>query len=451
MCHGPLLGKIVQFAIPLMMANLLTLMFHAADLIVLGQFADSKSMAAAGAAPSFTNLMLNLFWGVSAGINVLVSRFTGAKDPKNISKTVHTAAAIGCYGGIFMTILGLLVTKPVMVLMQVPDEIMDKACLYMWIWCLGIPFMIFYSFGSAILRSIGDTKRPMIFMVIAGIVNVVLNMIFVICFKWDVAGVAIATKLSNVLSAILVLRALAHTGGAYKIHWRKIRIHKAICKEMLMLGIPSGVQGMLFSISNVIIQSTINSFGANAIAGSTAALQIEGMVHTSFTALALAVVSFAGQNHGAKKYKRIARSIKICIGLAVGVSIFLICVCWIFIRPLLAIFNPDPEVIEWGLIRINYQFVFYFMLALMEVISGSLRGLGYSFGPTVVTLLGACAFRVFWVFAIFPHFKSMENLMLSYPVSWTLVCMVNGFMLYKICTRMLRNAKQRKFDDLTVK
>ena len=451
MCHGPLSGKIIRFAIPLMMANLLTLMFHAADLIVLGQFADSKSMAAVGAAPAFTNLLLNLFWGVSAGINVLVARFTGAKDSKNVSRTVHTAAAIGCYGGIFMTVLGLVITKPVLRMMMVPDEIMDQAALYMWIWCLGIPFMIFYSFGSAVLRSIGDTKRPLIFMVIAGIVNVVLNMIFVICFKWDVAGVAVATKLSNVLSAVLVLRALAHTGGAYAVTWRKFRITWPILKEMLMLGLPSGVQGMLFSVSNIIIQSSINKFGAYAIAGSTAALQLEGMVHTSFTALALAVVSFVGQNHGAKKYKRIMRSILLCMTYAVSLAIILIAVFHVFKRPLLAIFNPDPKVIEWGLIRINYQMTFYFLLALMEVISGSLRGLGYAFGPTIVTLMGACVFRVFWVFFIFPHYGTMENLMLSYPVSWTLVCLVNGVMLFVICRRMLKRAKARQFDDLTVK
>ena len=450
MCHGPLLSKIIIFAVPLMLANVATMMFTAADLVVLGHFADSSSMAAVGAAPSFTTLLLNLFWGISAGVNVLVARFIGAKDKKNLSKTIHTAVAVGCYGGVFMGLLGILVSHTVLKWMDVPDNIIDKATLYMQIWCIGVPFMILFSFGSAIMRSIGDTKRPFFYMVVAGIVNVLLNLIAVIVFKMDVAGVAVATTASNAVSAGLTFRYLAKFGGDCTVKLKKVRISWNILREMLRIGIPAGVQGMMFSISNVIIQSTLNSFGWQAMAGSTAALSIEGMVHATFTAFVLAVVSFVGQNHGAQKYKRIMKSIRLCLASTATMAIVLTVFVLIFKRPLLAIFNPDPVVIEWGCIRMNYQFTFYVLLGLMEVVSGALRGLGYTFWPTIVTLLGACVFRVIWVFTIFPYFKSLENLMLSYPVSWGIVTSINGFMLFTICRRMLRNASRKKFDDLSV-
>jgi len=432
MCHGPLTGKIVRFAVPLMLTNALNLMFHAADLIVIGKFAPGEAMAAVGSAPAFTMLMLNLFFGVSSAVNVLVARYTGAQDKKNLFHTLHTAMAIACAGGTAMTVIGLLITTPVLKLMSVPDAILGKASLYLWIWCLGIPFMILYSFGSAILRSVGDTKRPLIYMASAGVVNVLLNLFFVLVCKMDVAGVAIATKLSNVLSAVLVLRALKSCSPEYQIKWSKLHFHLPVLKELLRIGIPAGIQGMLFSFSNVIIQSTINSFGWQAIAGSTAALSIEGMIHTTFTAYALAVISFVGQNHGARKYKRIMKSIYICMAGAVFMALSLTGICHIFKVPLLMIYNSDMQVIDWGLIRINYQLTFYFLLAVMEIINGALRGLGYSFVPTIVTLMGACVFRVGWVFLIFPLNPCMESLMISYPASWVLVSLVNGGMLFVI-------------------
>ncbi len=451
MCHGPLLGKIIKFSVPLMLTNALSLMFHAADLIVVGRFAPGEAMAAVGAAPAFTMLMLNLFLGVSSAVNVLVARYTGAKDKENLFHTLHTAVAVACVGGGVMAVLGLLITRPVLHLMAVPEAIMDKASLYLWIWCLGIPFMILYSFGSAILRSIGDTKRPLIYMTSAGIINVLLNLFFVLVCKMDVAGVAIATKLSNVVAAVLVLRSLKSCSPEYRIQWKKLHFYWPVLKELLRIGLPAGVQGMLFSFSNVIIQSTINCFGWQAIAGSTAALSIEGMIHTTFTAFALAVVSFVGQNHGGRQYKRIMRSIFICLGCAVSFALVLTGICHLFKEELLSIYNADPEVIKWGLIRINYQLTFYFLLAIMEIVGGALRGLGYSLLPTIVTLLGACAFRVFWVFAIFPLNPCMESLMISYPVSWVLVFSVNGTMLFIICRRMLIRASHRRFDDLKVK
>jgi Na+-driven multidrug efflux pump len=276
-------------------------------------------------------------------------------------------------------------------------------------------------------------------------------MFFIIVCKMDVAGVAIATKVSNYLSALLVLRSLSVSGGICTFAWKKIKITWSILKEMFRIGLPAGVQGMMFSISNIVIQKTLNTFGWQAIAGSTAALSIEGMVHAAFGAYALAVVSFVGQNHGAKKYKRIMKSIWLCISSAVVTAMILIGFGLLFKRQLLAIFNPDPAVIDWGVVRMDTQFVWYALLAIMEVVLGALRGLGYSFWPMVVSLMGACVFRVIWVWTIFPHYKTLQNLFYSYPVSWLLVNIVAGIMLFVICRNMLKRAKLRQHDDLSEK
>lgn len=441
MTHGPLLGKIIRFAIPLILANVMALLFHAADLIVVGRFASSEAMAAVGAAPAFPTLMLNLFWGIASAVNVLVARYTGAKDRRNVSDAVHTSIAVAIIGGLFMMVLGLIITKPVLHLMAVPADIMDDAALYMWIWCLGIPFMILYSFGSAVLRAIGDTRRPLIFMMIAGVVNVLLNLFFVLVCKMDVAGVAIATKLSNVVSAVLVLRVLYKTRDNYRLVFKRIKIKWFILKDLFRIGIPAGVQGMLYSVSNIIIQSTVNSFGAMAIAGNTAALSLEGMVHAAFGAFGLAVVSFVGQNHGAKRYKRVVRCIWLCLMCGFVTFAVLGGIEFIFKRQLLGVYNSNPTVIEWGVLRMNYQLTFYFLVAGIDILVGALRGLGHSLGPTIISLLGACAFRVFWVFFIFPLDPRMENLMISYPVSWALVFVVTGIMLFVVCRKLLKNAR----------
>ena len=448
MTNGPLLGKIIRFSMPLMLANAMSLMFNAADLIVVGRFADSGAMAAVGAAPGFNNLMLNLFWGVASAVNVLVSRYTGAKDRKNVFSSVHTSIAVALIGGLIMCVLGIAVTRPMMRWMAVPAEIFDKACLYTWICCLGIPFMVLYSFGSAVLRAIGDTKRPLTYIAIAGTVNVLLNLLFVIVFKMDVAGVAIATKLSNVLSAILVLRALNISREQYRLIWKRLHIKGHIVKELFRIGLPAGVQGMMYSVSNMIIQSTINSFGKEAIAGSTAALSIEGVVHVAFSSFGLAVVSFVGQNNGADKPKRVIRSILLCLSCSCLTAFVLGGAALLLKRQLLGIYNPDSAVIDWGVIRMNYQLPFYFLVASIEVLTGSLRGLGYSLGPTIISMFGACAFRVLWILFIFPYDPRMQNVMISYPVSWALVAAGTGIMLIFVCRKMVRKSEQKRREAL---
>lgn len=438
MCSGPLFGKIIRFSIPLMLSNIMQLLFHAADLIVLGRYAPGEAMAAVGATAGLTVLVLNIFFGLATGINVLAARYIGARDNRNLAKTVHTAMAIALYWGAGMVILGLIISKPMLRLMATPDAILNKAALYMWIYCLGIPFVVFYNFGSAILRALGDTHRPLIYMIIAGVVNVVLNLFFVLVFKWDVAGVAVATKISNVVSAWLILRALMKNNDASKLIWKNIRIHWDILKDMLKIGLPAGIQGSFFAISNILIQSAVNSLGWQAIAGNTAASSLEGIVYVGSSAFYFTAISFTGQNYGGKKYQRIIRSIYYCLictstfALCSGVSIV------IAGRQLLAFYNPDPQIIEWGMIRLKVLLTSYYLCGIMDVFSGSLRGLGHSFKPMLVTLLGVCVFRIFWVMAIFPLSRSMTNLMFSYPVSWTLVSLVNGSILYVVCRKLSR-------------
>ena len=445
MCHGPLFSKIVFFTLPLMMTNILQLLFHAADLIVIGQFAPGEALAAVGATNGLTVLVLNIFFGLGTGINVLVARYTGAKNPEKVSQNVHTAVAIALYWGVAMAIIGILISKPMLRLMATPENIIDKAALYMWIYCAGMPFVIFYNFGSAILRAVGDTKRPMLYMLIAGIVNVLLNLFFVLVFKMDVAGVALATKISNAVSAYLVYRVLRDTRDPIRFVWSKMKIHASALREMLKIGLPSAIQGACYSVSNITIQSSVNSFGWEAIAGNTAAQSLEGVVYVASSSLFYSAISFTGQNHGAKKYKRIIKSIFYCIICTVSVSLAAGLLFLAFARPLLNIYNSNQDVVEWGLIRLKILLSTYFLCGIMDAVSGSLRGLGHSIKPMFITLIGVCAFRVFWVFKVFPDYRTMQSLVISYPISWITVILLNGTMLFLICRRMLRKASHRTF------
>lgn len=444
MCHGPLFSKIILFSLPLMAANVMQLMFHAADLMVLGHFAPGEAMAAVGATNGLTTLMLNIFYGISTAVNVYTARYIGAKDRTKVSQTIHNAIAIALYGGIVWAVISVILTKPMLRMMMTPENILDKAALYMWIFCIGSPFLIAYNFGSAILRATGDTRRPLIYMLIAGVINVLLNLFFVLVCKMEVAGVAIATKFSNVIAAALVLRALMNANDATRLKWKKVRIYWKNFLDLMRLGIPAGIQGALFSVSNVIIQSSVNSFGWVAIAGNTAVQSLEGMAHVACSSYFYSAISFTGQNYGAKKYKRMIRCIFICIFCTCVASLLLGGGFFLFGRQLIGIYNPDPEVIRWGLIRAKILLTTYFLCGIMEVITASLRGLGYSLGPTIVTLLGVCAFRVFWAWEIFPKNPTLTWLLISYPISWTLVAIINGLMLYVICRKLFRNVVMKR-------
>ena len=312
----------------------------------------------------------------------------------------------------------------------------------MWIYCSSIPFIIFYNFGSSILRAQGDTRRPLFFMVVGGCLKIPLNLLLVPVLHWDVAGVALATLASNLTASILTMAVLVSARDSSRLVWKKIRIHGSVFKEMLRIGLPAGIQGSLFSVSNIVIQSSINSFGALAIAGNTAALNLEGLVYVANSSFYYTAISFVGQNHGAQKYKRIGRCIFDCLLCSFLISCTTGMLFYIFGEPLLKIYNPDPEVIKWGMIRMKILFTTYFLCSCMDTISGSLRGLGHSVKPTIVTLLGVCFFRIFWVFWIFPHYRTMENLMISYPVSWGMVSLINGIMLFVVVRCLFHHAVQ---------
>lgn len=436
MCSGPIFSKIILFSVPLILSGILQLMFNAADLIVLGRFASPEAMAAVGATAFLTNLIVNVFIGLSIGTNVLAANYLGAKNWKNTSRTVHTAIAVSLAGGVALAVIGILISKPLLEMMSTPDDIIGMATLYMWIYCAGLPFILLYNFGSAVMRAAGDTRRPLFYLVIAGIVNVILNIVFVLGLHIDVAGVAIATTVSQAISAFLVLRNLIHLRDACRFRWKNLHIDPIILKSMLWIGLPAGIQGSFFSISNLVIQSSINSFGAMAIAGTTAALSLEGIVYAGAYSYHQTVITFAGQNIGAGRVDRVKKSIWYCLICSIALETAMGLGFYLCARPVLSIFNTNPEVISWGILRMKILFTTYALCGIMDVVSGALRGLGSSLQPAIVTMLGVCVLRVVWVFCVFPLDRTMENLLISYPVSWFLTAAVNAVFLWILCRRV---------------
>ena len=391
MCHGPLLGKILVFYIPLMLSGILQLLFNAADIIVVGQFAGNESLAAVGSTGALINLIINLFIGLSVGANVLVARYYGANQQAELKEMVQTAIATSVISGILLVFVGFFVAKPALTLMGTPDDVVGQSVLYMRIYFAGMPFMMAYNFGAAVLRAVGDTKRPLYYLLIAGIANVILNLIFVIYFSMHVAGVATATVISQAISAVLVIRCLLKTDSVYKLELKGIKISMDKFGKMFKIGLPAGVQGALFSISNVLIQSSVNSFGSVAMAGNTAGSNIEGFVYTSMNAFYQSAISFCGQNYGAKEYKRVGKALFICEVLVILVGLLLGNGAYLAGGTLLKLYSSDPEVISYGILRMRYISVIYFLCGMMDVMVGGLRGIGYSIMPMLVSLTGACS------------------------------------------------------------
>ena len=444
MCHGPLFSQIFRFSLPLMGATMMTLMFHAADLIVLGQFATGHTRTTATAAVGCTsalNVILLLFFsGFSAGVNAITARYIGAKDYKRVFHSVHSAIAFGIYGGIAIALIGVLCSRSVLRLMGTPPDVLDKATIYLQICSIGLPFLALYTIGAALLRSAGDTKRPLYYITIAGVVNVLLNLFFVVVCKMDAAGVALATKISNILSAVLVIRALCRAGKPLQLDLKKLHIHWETLKDILWIGIPAGIQSALYSVSNLFIQSSVNSLGSYAMAGNAASQSLEGMASIASGAYYQTAMSFTGQNLGGKKYKRIIKSILICLLYAVAFAFILGGSFIVFGKPLLGLYNPDPDVIRIGMQRFVIMMGSYWLGAIMDAISGSLRGLGHSIAPTVTTIMGACVLRICWVLFVFPQYRTMNSLMISYPISWFLTGLINGLILFFICRKMMQHA-----------
>lgn len=420
MCNSPLFGKIVTFTIPVMLSGILQLLFNAADTVVVGRFAGSQALAAVGSTGSLINLLVNLFMGFSVGTNVLASRYYGAKQSKDMEELVHTAITTALLFGLFIAVFGCLVSKPMLSLMGTPDDVIELAVQYIRIYFIGAPIMLVYNFGSAVLRAIGDTKRPLYYLSIAGVINVILNLIFVVFFHMSAAGVALATILSQVVSMILVIRCLMNAEGDYQLHIKRLRIAKHKLIKMAKLGLPAGIQSSFFAVSNVIIQSSINSFGSIAMAGNTVAANVENFVYIAMNAFYQTAISFTGQNFGARKYRRIGKIQAICFTMTTLIGLIGGNLAILFAPQLFHLYTSDPEVIAFGILRISILCVAYFFCGTMEVVVGTLRGIGLSIVPMIVSLTGACLFRIAWISTIFQNNPTPECLYYSYPISWAL-------------------------------
>jgi putative MATE family efflux protein len=420
MCNGPLFSKILIFALPIMAMNILQLLFNAADMVVVGQFTGREALAAVGATGSLINLIVNLFMGLSVGTSVVVAQDYGAGQPGAVSRSVHTSIAVSIISGLVVMILGLILCEPLLEMMGTPEDIIDLSVLYMKIYFIGIPAAMVYNFGAAVLRAVGDSRRPMYYLIVSGIVNVILNLFFVIVLHMGVAGVAWSTVISQYLSLLLIMICLYRSDGSIRFMPRQMRIDAKKLKDIVKIGLPAGLQGLLFSISNVLIQSAVNSFGSTMVAASSAASNVEGFVGTTMNAYYNAAITFTGQNMGAKKYDRIDTVAKVCTALIFITWIILGGATVIFGKPLLGFYTSDPEVIELGMLRMKVMMVVYFTCGVMNVYPGLTRGMGFSVMPMLCTLVGACLMRIVWLATFFAWYPTVIMLFACYPVTWSL-------------------------------
>lgn len=438
MTEGPLTSKIIKFTIPVMLTAILQLLFNTADVIVVGRFTGKTALAAVGSTGSLINLLVSLFMGLSIGTNVLVARYQGARDDKSVSETVHTSIALGVIGGLILLIIGIAATRPLLEMMATPEDVIDQSTIYMRILFLGMPLNLILNFGAAVLRAIGDTKRPLYYLTIAGIINLFLNIFLVTVFSLGVAGVAIATVISEGVSCALILLCLKHETGAIRLYLNKIRINPEKCIDIMKIGLPAGLQGCIFSISNVLIQSSVNSFGSTVMAGNTAASNIEGFVYVSMNSLHQTCISFTSQNFGAGKFKRIKMVLINCLVIVTITGLLLGNSAYFFGKYLLSAYNNEPEVISYGLIRLSIISTMYFLCGLMDVMVGAMRGIGYSILPMIVSLIGACGLRIVWIYTVFVQFRTLDILFISYPVTWT-ITFLSHLTCYFIVTRKYKD------------
>ena len=434
MTEGPLLPKILAFSGPLILTGILQLLYNAADVIVVGNYAGHEALAAVSSTGSLINLLVNVFMGLSVGASVAVARHYGARDIIAMRKAEHTAMTLALFMGVGVGIVGFLLARPLLQLMDSPPDVIDGAALYVRIYFLGMPANMLYNFGAATMRAVGDTRRPMVYLMISGLVNVLLNLLLVIVFHMDVAGVAIATVASQVVSMVLVLLCLFRTRGAIQLNLNECRIDRKSLRDIIRIGLPAGLQGSLFSISNVLIQSSVNSFGSLVVAGNGVACNIEGFVYTAMNAQHQADMTFASQNYGAGKPDRVKRTLWCCLGVVTAIGLSMGLLILLFGRPLLGLYNQEPEVIAKGMIRMGIIMPTYFLCGLMDVMVGQLRGVGYSIMPMIVSLTGACLLRIVWILTVFAQNHDLTVLYMSYPVSW-FVTFVIHFLCYMLVAR----------------
>lgn len=418
MCEGPLAGKMLIFTIPLMFSGILQLLFNAADTIVVGRYAGKEALAAVGSTSSLINLLVNLFMGLSVGANILVSRYYGAGKEDEIQDTVHSSLTFAVVAGVILAVIGNVFAKPLLHLMGSPEDVIDLAAIYIKIYFAGMPVIMLYNYGASILRAIGDTKRPLYYLLTAGVVNVILNLIFVIAFDMSVAGVALATVISQCISVGLLLRCMYKMDGCCQLHPEKLGIRKEKLLLLLRHGLPAGLQGSVFSFSNVLIQSSINSFGSVAMAGASAAANLEGFVYTAMNSFQQTALCFTSQNLGGGKYDRIGKVFRNSLLMVTAVGIVMGGGSFLLGKYLLRIYSKDAEVIAFGLTRMRWIALPYFLCGIMDTLVGMLRGLGYAVVPMFVSIIGACGFRILWIATVFASNHSLDVLYSSYPISW---------------------------------
>ena len=449
MTEGALLPKVLMFSLPLIASGILQLLFNAADMVVVGRFAGKQYLAAVGSTGSLINLMVNVFIGLSVGGSVAVARAFGAKDPQMVHRSVHTAMSLAIIAGLVVGLVGFIFCRPLLRMMDNP--VLDLATTYMRIYFLGMPFNMIYNFGASILRAVGDTKRPLIYLTIAGVVNVILNLILVVFFHMNVAGVAIATVASQAVSAVLVVVCLMRSQGVVHLDVRELRIYKRQLKDIARVGLPAGLQGSLFSISNVLIQSSVNGFGEVVVAANSAGGNLEGFVYTSMNAIHQAALTFASQNLGAGEIRRVRRSIWVCIATVAVIGLVFGNLMLLAGRPLLSLYLDDPHaidpltgvtVLDYGMKRLSWMLPLYCLCGLMDVMVGSLRGVGYSIMPMIVSLTGACLFRVVWILTVFHANPTLDVLYMSYPISWALT-----FGVHLLCYAFIARKKLAALEE----
>ena len=443
MCSGTIMDKLVSFALPLMLSGILQLMFNAVDIIVVGRFSGSGALAAVGSTTALINVFTNLFIGISLGANVLAARYYAAGKAREMSETVHTAIAMALVSGIVMAVVGVVFARGALELMGTPEDVIGKSALYMRIYFCGMPFFMLYNYGAAILRAVGDTKRPLFFLVISGVVNAALNVFLVVAFQLDVAGVGIATVISQAISCVLVLSCLYRTDSSYQLRASRLRIQWCYLKRIFEVGVPAGIQSTVINLSNVLLQSSVNSFGSIAMAGYTAANNIFGFLYVSVNSFTQACMSFTSQNYGVKKFKRMDRVLIDCIILSVAVTLVLGGSVYLLGPKILRIYSTQEDVIACGMEVLTYTTFSYFLCGLMDLFPGALRGMGYSAVPMVLSIIGTVGVRILWIYGLFPAHQTLAFLFVSYPASWIATIVMQVICFWFVRRRVYRMEADR--------
>lgn len=441
MIEGNLFYKLIIMSIPLILSGILQLFYNAADLIVCGMFGSEHAVASISSTNALVNLIINLFLGLSTGANVLMARCFGQNNKEKGQKVVYTSMIFSLVFGVFVGLFGFFMSKTFLIMMGTPEEIIDLSGIYLKIYFLGLPFSMIYNFGASLLRATGDTKRPFYFLAIAGLVNVLLNLLFVIVFKMDVAGVALATISAQAISAILIAICLCKNDGFFRFNFKQVKFYAKEALEIVKIGLPAGIQGAIFSLSNVLIQSSVNSFGTAVMDGNGAASSLEGFVYTAMNSVAHSCVAFVSANYGAKKKENIKKVVLYAVFLVILMDLLLGGLIFLFKNQLLDLYVNGEEAILAGINRLSIIILTYFICGIMDVLAYSLRGIGHSLLPTVVSLIGACAFRIVWIFTIFKIYNDYSNLIISYPISWILTSLTH-FVFFVIMYKKLNFGKK---------